>query len=159
MVNGDTGKQIRYILCASSGLKICSSKYQVQVDPRNIVKVSEACQVLNFAGETSLVGYVGTVSEFETQSNGVCAACVDDGLYDGRAQLTVESTFVCEIETTGYISGQSNFNISSFFPGYSRSADVPYLDVVVYAETTPFPKRGFPYDVRVANNDGLEEVL
>ena len=33
------------------------------------------------------------------------------------------------------------------------------VDVVVYAETTPFPRRGFPYDVRVATNDGLEEVL
>ncbi len=105
------------------------------------------------------MGYVGTVPEFEKQSNGVCAACVDDLLYDGTAQLTVESTFVCEIETTGYISGQTNFNISSFFPGYSRSSDGSYLDVVVYAETTPFPKKGFPYDVRLANNDGLEEVL
>jgi hypothetical protein len=114
--------------------------------------------VLNFAGETALIGFVGTEAEFQRQSGGLCAACVDDAYYDGTAQLTVESSFVCEIETTGFISGQTNFNISAFIPGYVAAGSGSFLDVVVYAETTPFPKKGFPYDVRVANNDGLEEV-
>jgi len=76
-----------------------------------MLDVSEPCEGINFAGEVLLVGFVGTEAEFHSLSNGTCNACIDDNFYDGNAQLTFESTFVCEIETTGFISGQDNYNI------------------------------------------------
>ena len=96
--------------------------------------------MLNFAGETALIGFVGTEAEFQRQSGGVCAACVDDAFYDGTAQLTMESTFVCEIETTGYISGQTNFNISAVVPGYARAASASHLRVRTESTSSCTPR-------------------
>ena len=107
------------------------------------------------------MGFTGSEADFASGSRGVCAPCVDDGFYDGKAQLTLESTFVCELETTGHISGQINFNISAFAPEYvpEPSSGASFMDVVVRVETAEFPVKGLPYDVRLADNDGIEEVL
>jgi hypothetical protein len=91
----------------------------------------------------ALVGYVGTEEQFQRETNGICQACMDDPFYDGVPQLTFESTFVCEIETTGYISGQLNLDVLN-----KQDPDAPYLDLMVYTETNPFPEKAFRYLVR-----------
>jgi hypothetical protein len=114
--------------------------------------VSEGCENIYYAGEAALVGYVGTEGGFTVDTDGICQPCMDDQFYDGSAQLTFESQFVCEIETTGYISGQLNYAVAA------RLSD-PFVEILVYAETTPFPEKNFPYLVKVADTFGLEEVL
>jgi hypothetical protein len=123
------------------------------VDDFVMARVSEGCQNLYVSGEVILAGYVGSDKQFMADTQGICTACVDDNFYDGTAQLTFESTLVCEIETAGFMSGQDNYQ-------RSRAAYVGlnYLDFEVYAESTLFPMKSFPYFVRVADSMGNEEV-
>ena len=121
------------------------------VDDFNMAWVSEGCQDLYVSGEVILAGYVGSENQFRADTQGICQACVDDNFYDGTAQLTYESTLVCEIETTGFISGQRNYK-------RPRPVGQTYLDFEVYAESTLFPMKSYPYFVRVADSMGNEEV-
>jgi hypothetical protein len=117
-----------------------------------LIKTSVFPVLCGGPGEVALVGYVGTEEQFQRETNGICQACMDDPFYDGVPQLTFESTFVCEIETTGYISGQLNLDVLN-----KQDPDAPHLDLMVYTETNPFPEKGFPYLVR--HTPGLQPLV
>ena len=149
MIGGSVENCVDSQTCSPSGQ--CVNAF---VSDPNTLLISESCYAVNYPGDVTTAGYVGTDEQFAAAGGDQCLPCPgDQALYGGQAQLDSDtSTYVCNVAAVGTLSGEDNFQN----PPASSGAAVVQWDI--QAHSAPFPTMGFPYPIEVGDGT-LTEIL
>ena len=105
----DTGS-----FCSISGH--CAREPPVSSDL--MLKVSQGCAKIQKPGEVILTGYVGTQQDYDTASPNGCVPCPGDVWYDGQVSLDSDSTWKCNVQTSGNVHSDTNDRLDNMIAGY-----------------------------------------
>ena len=120
--------------------------------------VSVGCSVgINMPGDVVINGYLGSSSAFASEGAGACYSCMGDSYYGGKAMLSIDSSYYCDSAATGYIRGYENQFAGAMLPALTAASGTRALTVMV--DSQPFPTKGFPYYIAVAQGTALAETL
>ena len=124
------------------------------VNDTSTLLISETCYQINYPGDVTIAGYVGSEDDFAADGGDQCFPCPGDrALYGGLPQLDADtSMYVCNVAAAGTLSGDDNFQSPP------AASDATVAEWRIQAHSAPFPTMGFPYPIQ-AGDGALTEIL